>query len=83
MQMMAVINEPRKCRACGKKGLKSYLEIEGPMAFVVVTRSKPDPITGSIFIKRAVFCNMRCFQQYVKKMVKVAPWSKFAGRGEE
>jgi len=66
VQLAAIMEKPRKCRACGRKNPISYLEVEG--AIVVILRSKPYPFGGTIFIHRGIFCDMDCYQKYIRKM---------------
>lgn len=60
---MASVLKDRWCRQCKKKKLTAFLEIEG--AVVVVAKSDSVPFGCSILIHRGIFCNMKCFQQYV------------------
>lgn len=66
MQLAAVVEKKnRKCRSCGKKDLKTYLEMEGVV--VIVESCNPHPVGGSVFMGRSVFCTMACFNQFIKQ----------------
>ena len=65
MQLAAIVEKPRECRTCGRKNPKAYLEIEGVV--VIVLKSDPYPFGGSIFLGRSVFCNIKCFQEFLRK----------------